>query len=91
MADTRDLVIISMHEKGFPQGDLHIGHGDTPADEFNCLGRAADGWFSLNRGATLEMARAHARKLYPEANIVDAKTDEDDDDEDTAAIADSPA
>lgn len=77
----RDLVIISMHEKDFPQGDLHFGHGDTPACEFNCLGRSADGWFSLARGDTLEMAREHARKQWPSANIVDAETEEDDDDD----------
>lgn len=77
-----DLVIVSMHEKGFPQGDLYIDCGDMPIEEFNELGAVPDGWFSLNKGMTLEDARAEATKRYPGAKIVDAE-DEDDDEDDS--------
>lgn len=76
-----DLVIVSMHEKGFPQGDLYLGHGDTPPMEFEALGLSPDAWFSLKRGQPIDAARQHAKKLWPDAKIVEADDGEDDEEE----------
>jgi hypothetical protein len=56
----RDLVIISMHEKGFPQADFYYGHGETPAAEFEALGCTPDAYFSLSKCQPIEAAKAKA-------------------------------
>lgn len=75
----RDLVIVSMHEKGFPQADFYADAGDISADEFNMLGISPDSFFTMKRGETLEAAFAKARKKWPGANVMAAEPEEDDD------------
>lgn len=77
MDPERDLVIVSMHEKGFPQADYYQGCGDMDAIEFRCLGKSPDGFFTMKRGDTLEAAFDKARKEWPAALIVPGETDDD--------------
>lgn len=72
-----DLAIVSMHEKGFPQGDFYEGCGDMPAMEFEALGMAPDDFFTLKRGDTLASAMEFARQRWPTAKVVEADEDED--------------
>ncbi len=74
----RDLVIVSMHEKGFPQADFYYGMGEMPQSEIEQIGPVPDIWFSLHRGDTLEMAKAKATAKWPTAKIVEAADEEDD-------------
>lgn len=76
-----DLVVVLMHEKGFPQADYYAGAGDMDPCEFNCLGRSPDDFFTMGRGDTLESAFAKARAEWPTANVVPAETDDEDEDE----------
>lgn len=76
-----DLVIISMHEKGFPQADMYADCGDMAADEFEAIGNAPDDFFTLRKGDTLEAAWRMARNRWPSAKIVEA-ADENESDED---------
>ena len=80
-----DLVIVSMHEKGFPQADFYKDCGEMPADEFNWLGLSPDDFFTLAHGADLASAIRYARERWPTARIVES--DEDEDDESGAALA----
>lgn len=77
-----DLAIVSMHEKGFPMGDLYLGQGRVDATVFNNMGLSPDSWFSLKRGDTLEMAADHARAIWPNALVVPARVDDDETEED---------
>lgn len=76
-----DLVIVSMHDKGFPQADFYAGCGDMPADEFNACGMSPDDFFTLARGETLATAIERARREWPTARIVESDEDEPDDDD----------
>lgn len=76
----RDLVVVSMHERGFPQGDLYCGCGDMGPSEFEALGTVPDSFFTLARGRTIEDAVAHARGRWPEALVVVADDDPAEDD-----------
>lgn len=80
-----DLVIVSMHEKGFPQADLYKGLGEISASEFEALGPVADDFFTMKRGDTLLDATAKAMAKWPGANVVEAYREEDDEDEDDTA------
>lgn len=73
-----DLIIVSMHEKGFPQADIYFGLGDTDPCEFAFMGLAPDGFFTMSVGDTLEAAFAKASAKYPNAKVVCAEDDEDD-------------
>jgi hypothetical protein len=77
----KDLVIVSLHPKGFPQADFYEGHGETPADEFNSMGCAPDGFFTLSSSQTLDDAKAEARRQWPAALIVEAEEEDGDEDE----------
>ena len=74
-----DLVIVSMHEKGFPQADFYEGCGDMGAMEFGALGKAPDGFFTMRRGDSLDAAKAKAAEHWPSAKIVEADDEEEDD------------
>lgn len=74
-----DLVIVSMNAKGFPQADCYIDCGDMDANEFSCLGLSPDSFFTMRRGDTLDAAFAKARQEWPDAKIVPAEDEEDDD------------
>lgn len=72
----RDLVIVSMNEKGFPQADLYFGMADMPTDEFEACGMAPDGFFTMEPGDSLGTAYAKAQLTWPEAKVVLADDDE---------------
>lgn len=57
-----DLVIVSMHERGFPQADLYLGMAKYSATEFLAISPSADSFFTMKTGDTLEMAIEKARK-----------------------------
>jgi hypothetical protein len=75
-----DLAIVSMHERGFPQADLHLGCGTMSASEFNALGRAPDSFFTMKQGDTLEQAADKARRDWPQALVVPALDETEDED-----------
>lgn len=72
-----DLAIVSMHEKGFPQGDLYEGCGEMGSMEFEALGKSPDDFFTMVRGSTIEDARAYAQRRWLTARVVDAAEDND--------------
>ena len=76
-----DLVIISMHEKGFPQADIYLSAATMDPDEFRCCAMPPDGFFTMKRGQTLEDAKAHASTKWPDAKIVEAETYDEDHEE----------
>ena len=76
-----DLVIVSMHERGFPQADIYHGAATMDPTEFRCCGMSPDGFFTLSRGQTIEDAKAEAKKEWPSAIIVEAETDDEDHEE----------
>lgn len=76
-----DLVILSMHDHGYPQADMYQGCGEMPAIEFEALGMAPDDFFTLRRIDTIADAWTKARERWPGAKIVEA-ADEADEDED---------
>ena len=65
-----DLVVVSMHEKGFPQADYYLDCGDLSADDFEELGAAPDSYFTMRRGDSIEQALAKATAKWPNAKIV---------------------
>lgn len=75
-----DLVIVSMHEKGFPQADFYAEAADMPTWEFEATGMAPDDFFTLGRGNTIDEAIDQARVRWPDAKIVQAAEDEEEDD-----------
>lgn len=76
-----DLVVVSMHERGFPQGDYYIGMGEMPATEFEAISPSPDGFFTMSVGDTIEQAKAFAAEQWPEAVIVEAADEDEDEDE----------
>lgn len=72
-----DLVIVSMHEKGFPSADLYIG---TNWDD-DLEGVCPDGFFTMKRGDTIEAAVAKAKEKWPDARVMIAEEPENDDEE----------
>ncbi len=72
-----DLVIISMHEKGFPQADIYLGAAEMDPSEFRRCVMPPDGFFTMKRGDTLEAAFAKAQAEYPTAKVVYAAEDDD--------------
>lgn len=76
-----DLVIVSMHENGFPQADLYHDAGSIDASEFERLGLSPDGFFTMKRGDTLEATWRKAREKWPDAKIVEGESDDEDDDD----------
>jgi hypothetical protein len=72
-----DLVIVSMHEKGFPSADLYIGANWDDDLE----GVAPDGFFTMKRGDTIEAACERAKEKWPGARVMVAEDPEPEDDE----------
>ena len=72
-----DLVIVSMHVKGFPQADLFLGCADMSASEFESVGPSPDDFFTMVRGTSLEGAFIAASKRWPQAKVVYATQDDD--------------
>lgn len=72
-----DLVVISMHGKGFPSADLYRDEGDG-LPNFLEDDRTPDGFFTLKRGDTLQAAFMKAKQKWPDAVIVFAPDEEDD-------------
>lgn len=88
-----NLVIISMHEKGFPAADFYQGHGGTGHQEFERAAPSPDDFFTMKRGDTLLDAYERAETRWPGAVILiaeDPEEGEDDDDADGQAAPDSP-
>lgn len=74
-----DLVIVSMHEKGFPCADLYIGANWDDDLE----GVSPDGFFTMKRGDTLDAAYKKAHEKWPGARVMIAADDDSEtDDED---------
>jgi hypothetical protein len=69
-----DIVIISLHERGFWCADFWQGYGDVPADEFEQIAPSPDGYLSR---PTMAEAESDARMTWPEARIEFAQEDED--------------
>lgn len=78
-----DLVILSMHVKGFPQADFYAGHGEMESSEHEAIGASPDDFITLVRGATLDDAWNAAEKRWPSARIVNAIDDGEEDDLET--------
>lgn len=78
MDPEQDLVIVSMHERGFPQADFYQGMAKYDACEFRCIGASPDSFFTMKRGDTIEQAFIKARKEWPNALIVPAEVEDDD-------------
>lgn len=76
-----DLVIVSMHEKGFPQADMYRDVAEMPAWEFEATGMAPDDFFTLKRGDTLADAMTKASERWPGAKIVEADDGDNDEEE----------
>lgn len=70
-----------MHEKGFPMADLYVGHGETDPMEFEAIAPSPDTYFTMRRGDTLEAAFAKAQREWPEAKVVYAAEDDDNDED----------
>ncbi len=82
-----DLVIVSMHEKGFPQADMYRDCADIPAAEFEELGLVPDDFFTLKKGDTTHMAVIKAKERWPGAwveTILDLDDEHEDEDNGTA-------
>lgn len=77
MAAPADLVIVSMNEKGFPQADLFY---ETNWDD-DLDGCAADAFFTMKRGDTIADAVAKAEAKWPDARVMIAAEDENDNEE----------
>ena len=76
--NTGDLVIVSMHEKGFPQADLYC---KPPDGHFFGELSAPDDFFTMKNGDTLEMASISASVKWPGASISFAEEEPDEDEE----------
>ena len=61
-----DIAIVSMHEKGFPNADLYIG---VNCDD-DLEGVVPDGFFTMKRGDTLEMAGIRASEKWPGVRVM---------------------
>lgn len=79
-----DLVIVSMHEKGFPQADLYRGAAEIPAAEFETMGLAPDDFFTMSKGDAPHDAVLKAKARWPGAFVVTVLDDDDDEDDDEA-------
>jgi hypothetical protein len=75
-----DLVIISMHEKGFPQADFYAGWGKMSSLEFASVSPSPDSFFTMKRGDKLSDAHEKAQRTWP-GSIIKTAIDEDDEDE----------
>ena len=62
-----DMIIISMHEKGFPQADLYHDVGGWDENDWDSA--VPDAFFTMKRGDTLEQASARAKMKWPEAEV----------------------
>lgn len=76
-----DLVIVSMHEKGFPQADMYRDAAEIPADEFEAMGRAPDDFFTMSRRDCPHDAVIKAKERWPGAFVVTVLDDPDDEEE----------
>lgn len=65
-----DLVVISLHEKGFWQADMFRDASDLAPSEMEAIGLAPDSFFTLKRGASRHLAERRAREVWPDAKIV---------------------
>lgn len=72
-----DLVVISMHQKGFPSADFYRGEGEGLPNLWEDE-PAPDAFFTLKRGDTLQAAFMKAKQKWPDAVIVFAPDEEDD-------------
>jgi len=75
-----DLVIVSMHEKGFPLADMYRDAAEIPADEFEAMGAVPDDFFTMSRADCLRDAVVKAKERWPRAFVVTV-LDEDEDEE----------
>lgn len=74
-----DMIVVSMHEKGFPCADLYRDVGEWDEDDWE--GACPDAFFTMKRGDTLEQAAARAKMKWPNADVqVQNMTDEETDD-----------
>jgi hypothetical protein len=85
-----DLVIVSMHEKDFPQADMYRFCGGMDAAEFEALGCAPDDFFTMKRGDSLSMAQSLAAIRWPGAKIVIADDEDYEDEEAWTTQRDEP-
>jgi hypothetical protein len=76
-----DLVIVSMHEKGFPQADMYRDASEIPAREFEAFGRSPDDFFTMSKGNAPHDAVVKAKERWPGAFVVTVLDDPDDEDE----------
>ena len=80
----KDLVLISMHEKGFWQADLYLNGLEIPAGEWEAVGPSPDSFLTMKMGATILDAMHKATNRWPNARIdlaVDNDGDQDPDDD----------
>lgn len=71
-----DLVIVSMHENGFPVADMYREAAEISGDELELMGLVPDCFFTMGRGDSIEAAYSKATLTWPGAKIVYA-ADED--------------
>lgn len=76
-----DVVVVSMHEKGFWQADLYKGAAEWDRSDW-LNGNAPDGFFTMPSGpdTNLSDVKAKAAATWPGADIREAAEDDEDDD-----------
>lgn len=72
----RDVVVISLHEKGFWQADLYRDASELENEQWD--GLSPDAYLTRKRGGDMQDAIAKASSFWPGAEIRIAQ-DEDDD------------
>lgn len=72
-----DLVVISLHAKGFWQADFFFDAADLTSSEMEAMGLAPDGFFTMKRGDSRHLAEKKAREEWPDAKVVFVEEDGD--------------
>lgn len=74
-----DLVVVSLHEKGFWMADLYIGM-NAPPDPRDWNDAAPDDFITMSVGGQPEQCVVRARVKWPGARIEFGVADDDEDD-----------
>lgn len=74
----QDLVVVSLHERGFWQADLYVDCAQYSGHDMELMGLAPDGFATFSMGGSREDAIERARTEWPDAELRVAEDDEDD-------------
>ena len=81
IADTCDLAIVSLHEKGFWQVDLYTEASHLSGDEMEQMGLLPTAFKTFKKGGDAQEAVNFAKKHWPQAVIEFAVEENVEDDE----------